>query len=224
MRVPSLFRPVLLASFLVSVWGCGAMQELRKENDSLKAEVSRLQQITNDNNDKLNEIKKLSEEEKAKLRSEMEGMRGKLRENLQEQISRNQVLVKKVKDLTIIEVGEAALFGSGQADLTKKGANVIRSMSDILKQYPGYHIRVEGHTDSVPIGQNLKTTFPSNWELSTTRATTVIRYMIYGLKMDPARLSAGGYAHYRPKDTNDTVTGRAKNRRIRLVVFRDARP
>ncbi len=124
----------------------------------------------------------------------------------------------------MIEVGEAALFGSGQADLTNEGVGVIKKLTHALNPYGGYHIRVEGHTDSVPIGKNLKTKFQSNWELSTARATTVVRYMIYGLEMDPNRLSAVGYAHYRPVAPETSGEGRAKNRRIRLVVFKEMGP
>ncbi|HEY5649486.1 MAG TPA: OmpA family protein, partial [Nitrospiria bacterium] len=78
------------------------------------------------------------------------------------------------------------------------------------------------HTDSRPIGESLKKTFPSNWELSTARATNVIKYMVYAMKLDPARLQAVGYAQFRPIASNDTAAGRAKNRRIRMVVFKAA--
>ncbi|HEX9758385.1 MAG TPA: flagellar motor protein MotB [Nitrospiria bacterium] len=211
----------LLAGSLLSLGGCGTMKELRGENEDLKAEINRLESVINDYSDELDKIKSLSNQEKAVLRSEMQQMRTNLRENLEEEIRKNEALVQKVNDLTIIEVGEAALFGSGQADLTKKGTSVIGNLVKTLNQYSGYHVRVEGHTDSVPIGENLKSKFQSNWELSTVRATTVVRYMIYGMNMDPKRLSAVGYAKYRPVASNDTPQGRAKNRRIRLVVFKE---
>jgi chemotaxis protein MotB len=209
----------LFMSVLIITSGCG-MKQLREENEQLKEEVARLQQVERDYGDKLQQVERLSEEEKAALRTEMSEMRARLDESLQEQITQNEALVQKVKDLTVVEIGEAALFGSGQADLTPSGAKVIRQMTEVLRQYPDYHIRVEGHTDSVPIGEKLKSQFASNWELSTARATTVIRYMIHGLGMDPDRLSAVGYAQFRPITSNDTQQGRAKNRRIRMVVFK----
>jgi len=221
MNTGKLIFYLLLAGSLFSLGGCGAMKELRAENEDLKAEINRLGGVINDYSDELDKIKNLSDQEKAALRNEMQQMRIKLRENLDEQIQRNEALVQKVNDLTVIEVGETALFGSGQADLTKKGASVISRLVKTLNQYSGYHVRVEGHTDSVPIGEDLKSKFQSNWELSTARATTVVRYMIYGLNMDPNRLSAVGYAKYRPVASNDTGQGRAKNRRIRLVVFKE---
>ena len=221
MNTGKLIFYLLLAGSLFSLGGCGGIKELRAENEDLKAEINRLEGVINDYSDELDKIKNLSDQEKAALRSEMQQMRIKLRENLDEQIRRSEALVQKVNDLTVIEVGEAALFGSGQADLTKKGAGVISNLVKTLNQYPGYHVRVEGHTDSVPIGENLKSQFQSNWELSTARATTMVRYMIYGLNMDPNRLSAVGYAKYRPVASNDAAQGRAKNRRIRLVVFKE---
>ena len=140
---------------------------------------------------------------------------------MEQQIKDNKALIRKVEDLTIIEVGDSALFATGQADLTREGARIIRKMTEVLVQYEGYHTRVEGHTDSLPIGQELKSKFASNWELSSARATSVVRYMIYGLEMDPNRLSAVGYAKYRPASSNDSPEGRAQNRRIRMVVFKE---
>jgi chemotaxis protein MotB len=95
------------------------------------------------------------------------------------------------------------------------------NIAEALEDYPAYHLRIEGHTDDKPVSKNLKTTFASNWELSTARATAVVRYMIYGLKVDPQRLSAVGYAQYRPAADNSTKEGRATNRRIRAVVFKE---
>ncbi len=209
---------VLGLGLLIS--GCAGMKELRTENDQLRAEIARLQQIENDYGDKIRGLEAMTAAERRKMRSEMEEMERRLSSSLEEQIEQNEALIRKAKDLTVIEVGEAALFASGEADLTPKGARLVRQMTAVLSRYPGYHIRVEGHTDALPIGKRLKPKFASNWELSTTRATNVIRYMIYGLKMDPVRLQAVGYAQFRPIASNETAAGRAKNRRIRIVVFK----
>jgi chemotaxis protein MotB len=75
---------------------------------------------------------------------------------------------------------------------------------------------VEGHTDNVPI-RNAR--FPSNWELSTARATTVVAYLIERFKFAPERLSAGGYSEYRPVESNATAEGRSRNRRVDIVVL-----
>ena len=80
-------------------------------------------------------------------------------------------------------------------------------------------IRIEGHTDNVPIHN---AHFPSNWELSTARATELAKLFIYRYKMDPMRLSAAGYAEFHPVDDNDTAEGRAHNRRVDVVILNPA--
>ena len=217
-------RKMILAvsavSLLFSAWGCGGMRELQEENALLQTEVTRLQQVQDDYTQEMDQIRNLSDSEKETMRSEMNEIQTRLSQNLNDQIDRNEALVEQLQGLTVIEIGESALFPSGSADLSRQGTKIIKRMSEVLDQYPGYHIRVEGHTDSLPIGESLKKTFPSNWELSTARSINVVKYMIYAMELDPARLQAVGYAQYRPVASNDNSAGRAKNRRIRMVVFK----
>lgn len=196
------------------------MDKLEKENASLKSQVNELEQVKRDYSDKLSSAQQNSAQEQARLKAEMEQLRTDLNQKLQQQISENQVLIQKLEGLTLITLGEESLFGSGLADLTQSGAQTIDKIAEALANYPDYHLRIEGHTDNKPIGNTLKAKFASNWELSTARATAVVRYMVYGLNVDPQRLSAAGYAQYRPAAENDTPEGRARNRRIRAVVFR----
>lgn len=100
-------------------------------------------------------------------------MRNEFNKRLEERDRENSILVQKIKDLIAIEIGEANLFGSAQADLTKRGADIIKEPSELMNDYPRYQVRVEGYTDSVPISENLKSVFASNWELSAGRATSV---------------------------------------------------
>jgi chemotaxis protein MotB len=211
----------LLLSLIIFLSGCSGMKKLETENATLKQQVSELEQVKKDYSDKLASSKRQSEQEQARLRDEMEQLRADLNRKLEQQISENSALVQKVEDLTIITLSENALFGSGLADLTSTGADTVSKIAETLSNYPGYHLRIEGHTDDRPIGKNLKPKFASNWELSTARATSVVRYMIYGLKLAPERLSAAGYAQYRPASDNSTKEGRAMNRRIRAVVFKE---
>ena len=202
--------------------GCSGMKKLETENQQLKQQVSELEQVKNDYSDKLAESEKLSAEQKQQLEDEMQKMRDNLNSRLEEQIQKNEVAVQQIESLTVITLGESVMFGSGMSDLTKDGAKVIRQIADTLVQYPGYNIRVEGHTDGRPISEGLKSTYSSNWELSSARAISVIHYMIYGLNIEPKRLSIAAYAQYRPVADNNSKEGRAKNRRIRVVVFKSA--
>jgi chemotaxis protein MotB len=220
-RIPPITITIFGLGLLFLVTGCSGMKQLETENASLKNQVSELEQVKKDYSDKLASSERHSEQEQARLRAEMEQLRADLNQKLEQQISEKNALVQKVDDLTVITLGESAMFGSGLADLTPSGTETINKIAETLNDYPGYHLRVEGHTDDRSIGKNLKPKFSSNWELSTARATAVVRYMIYGLKIEPERLSAAGYAQYRPASDNSTKEGRAMNRRIRVVIFKE---
>lgn len=115
----------------------------------------------------------------------------------------------------VVRFVEDVLFDSGKADLKTSAARILKTVAGVIEPLPN-HIRVEGHTDNVPI--NTKA-FPSNWELSTARATQVIQFLLaYGIS--PLRLSAAGYGEYRPVETNDTPEGRQRNRRVDIVILR----
>jgi len=99
------------------------------------------------------------------------------------------------------------------------GLQVLKQVSDILKKVTDKQIRIEGHTDNVPIGVKLRGRFPTNWELSTARATSVVRYLIEDGGVDRANLLAVGYADTRPLVANDTEEGRTANRRIEIALY-----
>ena len=120
------------------------------------------------------------------------------------------------RGLVVTIVSDRVLFEPGQADLRPEGREVVDKLAAAIGRLPN-KLAVEGHTDNVPISGR----YASNWELSTARATTVLRELIERHGISPARLSAGGYADERPLATNDTVEGRAANRRVELVVLAD---
>ena len=96
---------------------------------------------------------------------------------------------------------------------------MLLRVGNILKNAQGKAVRVEGHTDNVRIGGNLRTRFPTNWELSAARATNVVRFLEDKVGMDPKRLEAAGLAENRPVAANDTREGRAQNRRIEIYLL-----
>lgn len=118
----------------------------------------------------------------------------------------------------IISLGEGGFFDSGSDQIRPEGLALLDTIATGLVSVNN-HIRVEGHTDNVPI-HNSK--FPSNWELSTSRATAIVSYLIAKFGFEPNRLSAAGYAEYRPVATNDAYEGRARNRRVDIVVLNAA--
>lgn len=110
-------------------------------------------------------------------------------------------------------ISNELLFASGQATLSAAGPDLIRKLAEVVKRN-NYPLSVEGHSDTVPIQTRQ---FPSNWELSASRATSVLRELVRD-GLPPARLRAVGFADTRPLSTNDTATGRAANRRVELVM------
>lgn len=118
----------------------------------------------------------------------------------------------------IISLGEGGFFDSGSDQIKPDGKILLDKIAESLVPV-GNQIRVEGHTDNVPI-KNSK--FPSNWELSTSRATMIVRYFIAQYGFRPELLSSAGYAEYRPAWTNETEEGKSRNRRIDIVVLNPA--
>ncbi|MGB4379518.1 MAG: OmpA family protein [Limnochordia bacterium] len=116
----------------------------------------------------------------------------------------------------VVRFADQVFFDLGKADLKPEALAILNKIGPILKDIPN-PIRIEGHTDNLPI----KTAqFPSNWELSVHRATSVIRYMVEELDFDPTKLSAAGYGEYRPVRPNDSAENRAMNRRVDIVIMR----
>ena len=114
-----------------------------------------------------------------------------------------------------IHIMESALFDEGKADLKSRAREVLTLVAADVAQMPN-HVRIEGHTDDRPINNER---FPSNWELSTARATEVVRYFINEHQYPPKRISALGYASFRPYVPNNSIENRAKNRRVDIVVL-----
>ena len=120
------------------------------------------------------------------------------------------------RGLVVRVLTDQLLFASGQATLRPAGFPLLNEVAQLLNVDTRHPITVEGHTDNVPISSSQ---YPSNWELSTDRATTVVRYLI-AKGVNRERLGAVGYADLHPLASNATAAGRAKNRRVEIVLQR----
>ena len=118
----------------------------------------------------------------------------------------------------VIEVPEAGAFGVGQADLAPEAQAMLSRIATMLTTLPNA-VRIEGHSDPTPIRTPQ---YASNWDLSTARATRVVAFLVTTAGLAPARLSAAGYAEFRPRASNATPEGRARNRRVDLVLLNEA--
>jgi chemotaxis protein MotB len=151
----------------------------------------------------------------AQQRNDLLELKKHLETELAPEIQQQTVAIRLSKDGLVISLLEAGFFDSGSAMYKPSSVPIIARIANRLKPLPN-ELRVEGHTDDVPIHSSQ---FASNWELSTARATIIARLLIEQYQFDPTKLSAAGYAQYRPFTSNADESGRAHNRRVDIVVL-----
>jgi chemotaxis protein MotB len=155
------------------------------------------------------EVNKLAQE----LKKKIEGPQGKGGKKAGAQAYQVSFLLQE-RGL-VIRVSDQFFFHTGEAAIRPEVLPFLKALGQTLQGLDNA-IRIEGHTDNVPINT---AQFPSNWELSTARATTIIRYFLTNFQFDPQKLSAAGYGEYRPVAANDTSEGRDQNRRVDVVIL-----
>jgi len=138
--------------------------------------------------------------------------------SLKDQIAAQEVEVIEADNKLKVIFVDKILFDSGSAEINPKGKELLRLLAKSLKENKNQNIVIEGHTDNVSLTAYLMKRFPSNWELSTARASAVAHLFEEEGAIDPQRLSACGYSFYRPVASNDTEKGRRQNRRIEIVL------
>ncbi|HEV8540035.1 MAG TPA: OmpA family protein [Nitrospiraceae bacterium] len=202
--------------------------EIQQQQEQLKtgeAEKARLEQerAAQDARLKTEEAEKARlEQERAAKEAEIQRLtrtHEELTKSLEAEIAKGDIKIKQVRDRLTINMVDRVLFDSGQSKVKPSGLKVLKQVSDILKNVTDKQIRIEGHTDNVPIGARLKDRFQTNWELSTGRATSVVRYLIEEGGVDRANLLAVGFADTKPIASNDTEEGRTANRRIEIALY-----
>ncbi len=154
------------------------------------------------------------ESELATLRSTQD----ELVEGLKKEIADRQIQVERIRDQIRVDMVDEILFDSGEATLKPGGIEVLKKVGSVLAKVKDRPIEVQGHTDNVPIRGALAKRFPTNWELSSARATNVARFLQEHAAVDPARLSATAYSEYKPRASNDSDEGRHANRRIEILL------
>jgi chemotaxis protein MotB len=134
------------------------------------------------------------------------------------EVAKEQITITELKGKLTVDVLEKILFDSGEAEVKPEGLEVLQRVSDVLKNVKDKAIRVEGHTDNIPIKGQLIKKYSTNWELSAARAINVAKYL-QQQGLDPTLLSATAFGEYKPVASNDTSEGRAKNRRIAIILL-----
>jgi chemotaxis protein MotB len=161
-----------------------------------------------------------TEAERDKLEGDLKHVQTELSAILEPQISAGSVHIKRRGKELVVELSDQVLFDSGHAEVSEDGQKVLAQVAPSLARLKGYNIRVAGHTDRTRVvNPDTRERFPTNWELSTARATNVVRYLEERGKIPGGRLEAAGYAEYRPIAGNASAEDRQKNRRIELVLI-----
>ncbi|HUB00285.1 MAG TPA: flagellar motor protein MotB [Terracidiphilus sp.] len=151
----------------------------------------------------------------AQVKSDLERVQHDLEQTLSNEVATHTVSIRMGRDGLVISLREAGFFDTGSAAPKLQSLGALREIAERLGRTP-YDVRIEGHTDNVPIHNSR---FASNWELSAARATNIARVFLTLKAVPPERLSAAGYAEYHPVASNATPDGRAENRRVDLVVL-----
>ena len=176
-----------------------------------KQQVADLEQQLADRDKELASLRGELSAEMAKLR---EAERGLIRA-LRPQIEKGDITVDLNNERLLINLASSYLFGSGQDELNPAGADALKQVGAVLKDYPEYKVAVDGHTDNVAIRGELKKKFPTNQELSESRAANAAKALTEG---GLGAATTHGYAETKPVEPNTTAAGRAKNRRVEVRV------
>jgi chemotaxis protein MotB len=151
-------------------------------------------------------------------KDDLNAIQGELERALAAEIKRNEVALHMDQEGLVVSLREMGFFDSGSAAIKPGAEAAFGRVANILREHSS-SVRIEGHTDNVPIHTSQ---FASNWELSTARATELVKALLEQYGISAERLSAAGYAEFHPVASNDTAKGRQLNRRVDLVILRSA--
>ena len=220
--------------------------ELERQRAANEAKISALTEqntfLKENNNQALKQLQDLSvissqQAESIKKSMDNIGAKDVYIQNLQQQMARKDSLnmalvmnlkgaignmadedinIKVDKGVVFIDISDKLLFKSGSYDVTDRAKEVLGKVALVLKNQPDIEFMVEGHTDNVPFSKGV---LVDNWDLSTKRATTVVRLLQKQYGLDPAKMAAAGRSEYHPVSSNDTNEGKSANRRTRIVIL-----
>ena len=162
----------------------------------------------------------LSKDVQAKT-GELEQLKGtydKLEDKMKDEIAKGDIRLSQSGGKLRVDLVDKILFDSGEAVISKRGEGVLSRVGAVLAAMDDKQIQVSGHTDSNPISEKLAPQFPTNWELSVSRAVNVVRFLEEKASVPAKNLTATGYGQYHPIASNKSAAGRARNRRIEILL------
>jgi chemotaxis protein MotB len=215
-----LYLPLRKSADDLSRRSAAAAEETKHQVAKLKDTESRLDDLTKKQEALTGQLVQ-TVAEKQKVEAELKGVQDALAAKLEPEIQAGNVhIIRRGNDL-VVDLADQILFESGKAEVHEKGQQVLNQVAPTLAGLTDFNIQVGGHTDAARVKSAVtQERFPTNWELSTARATNVVRVLEEQGKIPGGRLVAMGFSMYRPIATNESTTGRAKNRRIELTLIR----
>jgi chemotaxis protein MotB len=214
---------LLTAMVLIAVaWFYGRQQAV--ELEKTREEMTALRKTAEETNAQAERLLKGLEESKGRIeklmaeKDEATQAQKNLEMQMRAALESKDVTISELQGKLTVNILDRILFDSGEAVLKPDGQAVLDQIAKVLANYPNRQIQVIGHTDNVPIRWRPGSPYQTNWELSAGRAIAAVRYLAEKAGVDARRLGAVGYGEYHPIADNNTAEGRAKNRRIALVV------
>ena len=191
---------------------------LTRERDETKAKLSAL----TDEKQKLSGELQETAAEKLAAQAELERTRAELASKLASEIKQGEVVLRLRRGDLVVDVADKVLFDTGKADVSARGQAVLRQVASSIVRMPKHVFQVSGHTDAARVkSADVREHYPTNWELSTARATNVVRFLQEKCGIPGRRLVAAGYAENQPVASNATEKGKQRNRRIEIALTKE---
>lgn len=206
-------------------------RQLQQQIDEVSNDIGLKEKALSDANKNFAELNRQLEQtqqEQNKLKATVEELNrrraddaehfAKLKDALENELNESRVVISQLKNrMTVITLTNEVLFNSGSAEIKPAGKKVLSLIAESLNAYPERAISIEGHTDNIPIGKN--SIYESNWDLSGARALAALNFFQQKNQVSPNRLQLVGYGENHPVSSNETVEGRALNRRIEIKML-----
>lgn len=198
----------LLLTFFILLYSISAIDS-QKLNKLAEAMKKSLQGSTN-----ITEIKNIEDLKVGEGKSDYENLAEKLNTVIEQNALTDVVKIREEERGVVLQLDETILFDSGEAVLKDYSRNILNTITTVIKNIDN-DVLIEGNTDNIPINNEY---FKSNWELSTARAVSIVRYFVETKELSPTRFSVKGYAEYKPLVENNTEENRSINRRVDILI------
>jgi chemotaxis protein MotB len=195
-----------------------ANSALTRERDETKAKLLAL----TDEKQKLSGELQETAAEKQAAEAELERTRAELAGKLASEIKEGEVVIRLRGGDLVVDVSDKVLFDTGKAEVSERGQAVLKQVAASIIRMPKRVFQVSGHTDAARVkSADVREHYPTNWELSTARATNVVRFLQEKCGIPGRRLVAAGYAEHQPVASNATEKGKQRNRRIEIALIKE---